>query len=308
MEIYVYGTGCGAGELTREALSPERIAAFVESEPTRETFLGRSVISVSAMAERNVDLLIVTAKDSPAFSLPAEKVLYLKNHLALCDRNRAYDTARKALGDAFVDRLRRQEALVRAPLWDDGSFAPSGDWVRMKTLEAVCRELGGVPGAMAELGVFRGEFAAAMNALLPERTLYLFDTFEGFSERDAEVDRDRKFSGASFDFSGTSVELVLSKMEHPENCVIRKGWFPDTAEGVDDKFCLVSIDADLYQPILAGLEFFYPRLSHGGAIMVHDFNNEGYSGARQAVKEFCDKNSAGYVCLPDDGGSVVIAK
>ena len=25
-------------------------------------------------------------------------------------------------------------------------------------------------------------------------------------------------------------------------------------------------------------------------------------------KEFCDKNSAGYVCLPDDGGSVVIAK
>lgn len=181
---------------------------------------------------------------------------------------------------------------------------------RGAVLELMSREIQryGIEGSAAELGVYQGEFAERINHFLPDRKLYLFDTFEGFSERDAEVDRDRKFSGASFDFSGTSVELVLSKMEHPENCVIRKGWFPDTAEGVDDKFCLVSIDADLYQPILAGLEFFYPRLSHGGAIMVHDFNNEGYSGARQAVKEFCDKNSAGYVCLPDDGGSVVIAK
>ena len=137
MEIYVYGTGCGAGELVREALSAARIAAFVESQPTRETFLGRPVISVGALAERRVDLLIVTAKDAPDFPLPTEKVLYLKNHMTLCDRNRAYAAARQALGGAFVDRLRRQETLVRAPLWDDGSFAPSGDWVRMKTLEAV---------------------------------------------------------------------------------------------------------------------------------------------------------------------------
>ena len=130
MEIYVYGTGCGAGELTRETLEPTRIAAFVESQPTRETFLGRPVISISMLAERTVDLLIVTAKDAPAFPFSPEKVLYLKNHLALIDRNRSYDAARAALGDAFVERLQRQEVPVRAPLWDDGSFPAPGDWVR----------------------------------------------------------------------------------------------------------------------------------------------------------------------------------
>ena len=66
MELYVYGTGCGAGELTREALEPARITAFVESKPTRETFLGRPVISVDALAAREVDLLIVTSRDPPS--------------------------------------------------------------------------------------------------------------------------------------------------------------------------------------------------------------------------------------------------
>ena len=126
MEIYVYGTGCGAGELTREALEPTRIAAFAETEPTRETFLGRPVIPVSALAERQVDLLIVTAKDAPEFPLPAEKVLYLKNHLALRDRNRAYTAARKALGDAFVDffeETARKAGCICLRL-DTGAFNP----------------------------------------------------------------------------------------------------------------------------------------------------------------------------------------
>ena len=181
---------------------------------------------------------------------------------------------------------------------------------RTATLELMSQEIYryGIEGAAAELGVYRGDFARLINSFLPDRRLYLFDTFEGFDHKDAEIDRSNNFSGASFDFSGTSVELVLSKMEHPENCIIRKGWFPDTAEGVDDRFCFVSIDADLYQPIRAGLEFFYPRLAHGGVIMIHDFNNEGYSGAREAVKDFCDKNSTGYVCLSDSCGSAVIVR
>ena len=278
MELYVYGTGCGAGELTREALSPERIAAFVESEPTRETFLGRSVISVSAMAERNVDLLIVTAKDSPAFSLPAEKVLYLKNHLALCDRNRAYDTARKALGDAFVDRLQRQETLVRAPLWDDGAFAAPGDWVRYKTLEAICRELGGVPGAIAELGVFRGEFAAAMNALLPDRRLYLFDTFEGFDPAEAAP------AGLAAAHENASAEAVLRRLPRAESAVIRAGLFPASAAGLENEtFALVSLDADLEESTLASLRWFAPRMTPGGFLLLHDWNHPGLPGVRRAL-------------------------
>ena len=216
MEIYVYGTGCGAGELTREALSPARIAAFVETEPTRETFLGRPVISASALSERQIDLLIVTAKNAPDLPLPAEKVLYLKNHLELHDRNGSYDAARKALGDAFVERLQQQETLVRAPLWDDGAFSAPGDWVRLKTLETISRELIDVPGAMAELGVFRGEFAAAMNALLPERRLYLFDTFAGFDPAEAAPE------GLAAAHENASAEAVLQRLPYAERAIVRR--------------------------------------------------------------------------------------
>ncbi len=281
MELYVYGTGCGAGELTREALDPARIAAFVESQPTRECFLGRPVISVSALAERKVDLLIVTAKDCPALPLPPEKVLYLKNHLELRDRNRSYDAARMALGDAFVDRLRRQETLVRAPLRDDGSFTPSGDWVRFKTLEAICRELKDVPGAAAELGVFRGEFAAAMNALLPERKLFLFDTFTGFDPEENAPE------GLAAAHENASAEAVLQRLPHAESAVIRAGLFPETAAGLEDEtFALVSLDADLEESTLAGLRWFAPRMVSGGFLLLHDWNHPGLPGVRAAVERY----------------------
>ena len=281
MELYIYGTGCGAGELTREALDPARIAAFVETEPVRECFLGRPVVPVSALAERKVDLLIVTAKSAPDLPLPAEKVLYLKNHLELHDRNASYEAARLALGGAFVDRLRRQETLVRAPLWDDGSFVPSGDWVRFKTLETICRELKDVPGAAAELGVFRGEFAAAMNALLPERKLFLFDTFTGFDPEENAPE------GLAAAHENASAETVLQRLPHVENAVVRAGLFPETAAGLEDEtFALVSLDADLEESTLAGLRWFVPRMAEGGYLLLHDWNHPGLPGVRTAVERY----------------------
>ena len=181
---------------------------------------------------------------------------------------------------------------------------------RVATLELMSREIKryNIEGSCAELGVYRGEFAKLINHYFPDKKLYLFDTFEGFDKKDIDTDREKNFSDGTQDFSQTSIELVLSKMEHKENCIIKKGWFPNTAYGLEDKFCFVSLDADLYKPIRAGLEFFYPRLSHGGMIMIHDFNNEQYKGVHQAVKEFCDDNNIGYVCLSDFCGSAVITR
>ena len=281
MELYVYGTGCGAGELTREALEPARITAFVESKPTRETFLGRPVISVDALAARTVDLLIVTSRDAPALPLAPEKVLYLKNHMALRDRNVSYDAARLALGEAFVDRLRHQEALVRAPLWDDGSLAAPGDWVRYKTLEAISRALCAVPGAMAELGVFRGEFAAAMNTLQPDRTLYLFDTFEGFDPAEDAPE------GLAAAHETASADAVLRRLPSAERAVLRAGLFPETAAGLEgETFALVSLDADLEESTLAGLRWFVPRMEQGGYLLLHDWNHPGLPGVREALARY----------------------
>ncbi|MDQ4141631.1 MAG: TylF/MycF family methyltransferase [Bacteroidota bacterium] len=184
------------------------------------------------------------------------------------------------------------------------------DYIRISCLELIAEEIyqKKLPGNVAELGVYQGDFAKDINQVFPDRKLYLFDTFEGFDIRDVSGDISRGFSAGDQDFSKTSVNLVLSKMPIPKNCIIKQGYFPQSAVGVEDTFCFVSIDADLYEPILAGLHFFYPRLCRGGYIFVHDFNNSAYPGAAEAIKEFCRQYQCSYVPVADNGGTAIIAK
>lgn len=145
----------------------------------------------------------------------------------------------------------------------------------------------GLQGCVAEAGVFQGEFAKIINKYFPDRKLYLFDTFNGFDERDVMIENLNGFSEAETGhLSITSENLVLAKMEYPDKCVINKGYFPETAKGIEEAFCFVHLDMDLYNPTLEGLRFFYPRMVKGGIIVVHDFFSAGYKGVNAAVKEF----------------------
>lgn len=136
----------------------------------------------------------------------------------------------------------------------------------------------GLEGSVAECGVFRGEFAKFINEFFPNRKLYLFDTFEGFVEKD--VRQEQKLNNTAFLNSGfnkvgciknTDIDIVMNKMNYPENVVIKKGYFPDSAKDIDDKFCFVNLDMDLYQPMLAGLNFFWDKMVDGGCMLIHDY-------------------------------------
>lgn len=184
------------------------------------------------------------------------------------------------------------------------------DFVRYASLELIRQEIErrNLPGSVAEVGVYRGDFASQVNACFPDRTFYLFDTFEGFDQADVQIEKKEGFSSGEQDFSDTSIDLVLSKMKTPDRCVVRKGFFPETAKDIDDTFVFVSLDADLYQPIYEGLVYFYPRLVSGGYIFIHDVNNEEYKGARQAVEQFCREQHIGFMPLADFSGTAVICK
>lgn len=168
----------------------------------------------------------------------------------------------------------------------------------------------GIKGDIAELGVYKGDFAFELNTLFPDRTLWLFDTFEGFDERDASLESERGYSrAAAGDFADTSAEAVLARLPHPERAIIRKGFFPDTAERVETSFAFVSLDADLYAPTLAGLRFFWPRLERGGALLLHDWGGGRFSGVREAVAQFeCECGALPLVPLCDLHGSCVAIK
>lgn len=185
------------------------------------------------------------------------------------------------------------------------------DFVRVASLRLVAYEINDarIEGNVAELGVYRGDFAKYINEFFPKRKLFLFDTFEGFADKDISKDVENGYSTGTEDFSDTNEDMVLKRMPYPENCVIKKGYFPKTAQGIENEnFVFVSLDADLFEPIYEGLFFFYSRLKKGGAIFVHDFNNPDYKGASAAVKKFCKEQQIPYFCLPDNAGSVVILK
>ncbi len=163
--------------------------------------------------------------------------------------------------------------------------------------------------AVAEGGVFQGMFAREINTYFPNQELYLFDTFEGFDKQDVAMEVNSGFSNVKEHYySETSEEMVLGRLPHKDKVVIKKGYFPDTAKGLEDKrFLFVNLDFDLYLPILAGLRFFYPRMVSGGVILVHDYFTEFYQGVGKAIEDFEAETNEQLVKAPiGDGISIAI--
>lgn len=187
------------------------------------------------------------------------------------------------------------------------------DKIQVALTQLISREIRqwNVEGDIAEVGVFRGFNASVINYFFSDRQLYLFDTFDGLDQRDLSEDKSLGYDTTKYrrDFANTSVDLVMSKMFHKQNIIIRKGWFPKSADGLEEKiFCFVFLDANLYRPMLEGLQWFYPRLAHGGYIVADLFNWNVYPGAKKAVYDFCKEVGASYIPIPNRTGSVVIGK
>lgn len=189
------------------------------------------------------------------------------------------------------------------------------DYCRYRTFELIADEIErkGVEGEVAELGVFRGTFAKLINARFKDRRLYLFDTFDSFDRE--EYERELKNEHCKEDFyevfKNTSADKVIQRMLYPDQCILKVGFFPGTVTGLNDlSFAFVSIDVDFEQSILEGLRFFYPRMSKGGIIFVHDYNNRFLQGVRKAINLYEEEMSICLTKIPisDEGGTLIILK
>ena len=186
--------------------------------------------------------------------------------------------------------------------------------IRLSALRLIVDEIKRrqVAGDMAELGVYQGAFAAEMNRLMPEKKLYLFDTFEGFHRQDIVIEENRGYLNAGVrDFSDTSIELVRKRLPHPEQAVFCQGHFPESLEhlsGEVSKLAFVSLDSDLYEPTYQGLQVFYPKLRSGGMILIHDYNSMQFPGVKEAVVRFCEEQRVYVMPLMDLHGSAVLIR
>ena len=107
-------------------------------------------------------------------------------------------------------------------------------------------------GDIAELGVFKGNSAGIFAALAGKykRKVFLFDTFEGFDQRDLTGTDMNNLSP----FGNTTVDKVREFI-HSDNVFFIKGRFPDSLQEAPamEEFAVVHIDCDLYAPASAGI-------------------------------------------------------
>jgi len=140
-------------------------------------------------------------------------------------------------------------------------------------------------GDAAECGIYKGETSFLMCEALKNtnKTLYLFDSFEGLSE---PIKEDGTYWQKG-NFANTSTNYVEKYLNNFSNYRIMKGWIPERfAEIAEKTFCFTHIDVDLLQPTLNSLAFFYPRTVAGGIIIFDDYGFASCPGARKVIDNF----------------------
>jgi Macrocin-O-methyltransferase (TylF) len=186
----------------------------------------------------------------------------------------------------------------------------NGDASRFMALMLNLRQLQNerIEGDFAELGVWKGNSAAILARFAAEsgKKLFLFDTFSGFDSRDlVGIDE-----AAKFQFKNTSISYVQETVGHNEITTYVQGFFPEsiTPEVAECKFSLAHIDCDLYEPMKAALEFFYPRMSKGGMLILHDYSSGIWPGVTRAIDEFTNATGEHLSLWGDKSGTALIRK
>jgi len=169
----------------------------------------------------------------------------------------------------------------------------------------------------AECGCWYGHSAYSISKILLDNNfakhLYVFDSFEGGLSDLSKQDRNltKQLSKDEIDVQKkifSSSEIFVSKLLSEFNFVkIHKGWIPNEFIKVEKElFQFVHIDADLYQPTLDSLEFFYPRLCAKGIIVIDDYNLTQFEGAKKAVDEFLLKVKYSFFYASPFGGCYIL--
>jgi O-methyltransferase len=211
---------------------------------------------------------------------------------------------------ALADKHRAIVYEMDSPTFDtelDLSPLQAGDYFRYATIALAIKRIQteGVCGQFAEAGVYKGNTSKFIHQLAPERTCFLFDTFSGFPKQDLEPDTIEDNG-----FNDTSLEVVQKNLGDLKNIVFIKGYIPDTFIGLEDeRFAFVHLDLDLYNPTINSLKYFYPRLTNGGYLVIHDYNSRiANQACKRAVDEFMREKPERIIEIPDRWGTILFRK
>ena len=174
-----------------------------------------------------------------------------------------------------------------------------------------------VQGDVAEFGtawgttaqtIAQGIAAIAKHYNEPQRTLYLFDSFEGLPKSTTDIDKQSPHVQAGIWEEGRCQGLYANELRKkcekilPANNVrIYEGWFNETLTTLPagTKFAFVHVDSDLYQSAKDVLDFCFSEkiLGEGAVVFFDDWNcNRARRdmGERRAWEESVKKYSVDF--------------
>ncbi len=149
---------------------------------------------------------------------------------------------------------------------------------RLARLRTAVRETAHLAGDLAELGCMRGGSARAMATACPEKTVHVFDTFEGLP---ADCDGGGPFKRGDFLGTEEEVRAVLSGCK----AELHRGLFPDSARGLPERtYACCHFDGDLETSCDAFIRYFWPRLVRGGRLLFDDWKHSEWQGVERAIR------------------------
>lgn len=170
-----------------------------------------------------------------------------------------------------------------------------------------------IPGDFVECGVWKGGSMAAVARTLKtlnviDRTLWMYDTFEGMS---SPTEDDVDFRGQSADRLLTNadksratekdsiwcrceldaVKKTLLDTGYPESQFrFVKGKVEETLHNeAPEQIAILRLDTDWYESTRVELEVLFPRLVPGGVLIIDDYGH--WQGCRRAVDEYFAENN-----------------
>jgi hypothetical protein len=147
-----------------------------------------------------------------------------------------------------------------------------------------------IPGDIVECGCYFGGvgiFMALMRDHLKMRkTIYLFDSFEGFPDGEQDVMLGRVAKAHRFaNILDDVKDNFHHTIPHARDIEFVEGFVENTLPRyVEHDWCLLRLDTDFYNSTRIELEHLYPRLARGGVVVIDDYGF--FDGARRATDEY----------------------
>lgn len=197
------------------------------------------------------------------------------------------------LGGLDVTRYNRSKAHHKALYKKYSEFTMVPEAMFRLNLD-LCEHFRSVNGDYVECGVWRGGMSAAIAELIgKERTIHLFDSFQGLPQA-SEIDGKEAIawqnnpSGPNY-FDNCAAEksfaIEAMKLAGHSNYKLYEGWFEKTLPDYPKSpIAILRLDGDWYESIISCLRQLFPYVSDGGVVVLDDYYT--WDGCAKAVHDY----------------------